>query len=103
MDEDEYMEEEDKRWNGSSSLRFSYPRLYALSNIKDDSNREAWNDNINDWDIKPRRPLNDKETNQWMMIKSNISYQRGSSLGFCKAFKALCEPKIVVILFVHKV
>lgn len=60
------------KWSGRASLKKSYDRLYALSNIKEGSIREMWNDCIDDWDINPRRTLNDRKNNQWRKIKSGL-------------------------------
>lgn len=34
--------------------------------------KEAWNKNIGDWDLFLKRPLNDREANTWMNIKSTL-------------------------------
>ena len=58
------------RWNEKSLLAISFPRLYALCNSKSEAVNEVWIHNSNDWNIKARRPLNDREIILWDSIKS---------------------------------
>lgn len=58
------------RWNDKSPLAISYPRLYALHNSKTEAVNEVWLPNSNDWNIKPRRLLNDREIILWDNVKS---------------------------------
>lgn len=44
-------------WNIDKLLKHKIPRLYSLFLMKNGSIKDAWNDDIIDWDIQPRRPL----------------------------------------------
>lgn len=74
-------------WNDLSPLGLNVPRLFALSQMKNRSIREAWNEEVNDWDFKPWRSLCDREINLWSTIKSNfpsISNHRGLNISLWK-------------------
>ncbi|KAA0037454.1 LINE-1 retrotransposable element ORF2 protein [Cucumis melo var. makuwa] len=48
------------------------PRLFSLSNLQNATVKEAWDQSIGDWNIYPRRPLNDREAQYWKNIKISM-------------------------------
>ncbi|KAA0047998.1 LINE-1 retrotransposable element ORF2 protein [Cucumis melo var. makuwa] len=54
------------------SLNQKAPRLYALSSCKEATVKEVWDPGINDWNFKPRRPLNERESNAWQLLKNSL-------------------------------
>lgn len=57
-------------WNENGPLSISYQRLYAISTIKNASIKEAWDSNSQDWNIKPKRSLNEREPTTWNEVKA---------------------------------
>ncbi|TYK00226.1 LINE-1 retrotransposable element ORF2 protein [Cucumis melo var. makuwa] len=56
-------------WIASGSLSNTYPRLYTLSKAQNATIEELWDPNTNDWNLHPRRPLNDREIELWTNLK----------------------------------
>lgn len=48
-------------WYNDLHLSHQIPRFYALSNLQNAIIKEAWDQRIGDWNISPRRSLNDRK------------------------------------------
>ena len=59
-------------WTNNMLLYQKAPRLYALSSCKEATVKEVWDPGTSDWNFKPRRPLNERETNAWKLLKNSL-------------------------------
>ena len=70
----------ESKWSSTTA----YPRLYALSQAKNNSVKDMWNISYRKWNIRPLRRLNDRETFLWNQISTKLPYP--------KEDKDLCNP-----------
>ena len=52
-------------WNTKVPLKNKASRLFFLSTMQNGNITDAWNEELEDWDIKSKRPLNDRENYEW--------------------------------------
>lgn len=72
LNNDDSLSFQHTKWCDSVPLVHGIPRFYALSNIHDVSVKEAWDLNINDRNLRPRRPLNYRELLLWQATKVSL-------------------------------
>ena len=53
-------------------LKITFHEMFAFSKEKESSIKDTWDERIKDWDLNPRRQLNDREQEQWRDIKINL-------------------------------
>lgn len=55
-------------WSSLGILPKRFSKLYALSQAKDADVKDLWHNNRNKWSLKPRWPLNSRESSTWQQI-----------------------------------
>ncbi|KAA0056839.1 LINE-1 retrotransposable element ORF2 protein [Cucumis melo var. makuwa] len=71
------------KWHNNIPLSLQFPRLYALSNMQSATVKEIWDQGSDDWNMEPRRPLNEREQQTWDSIKMSLP-RIHNNRGMCK-------------------